>query len=72
VGASRAQAADRLAKLTPALELASLAKADLIIEAVFENMALKKEIFAKLDASPGPERSSPPTRRRSMWTRSPP
>jgi 3-hydroxyacyl-CoA dehydrogenase len=46
---TEAQAADRLAKLTPALELKDLGKADLIIEAVFENMALKKEIFAKLD-----------------------
>jgi 3-hydroxybutyryl-CoA dehydrogenase len=46
---TEAQAADRLAKLTPALELESLGKADLIIEAVFENMALKKEIFSKLD-----------------------
>jgi 3-hydroxyacyl-CoA dehydrogenase len=46
---TEAQAADRLAKLTPSLELESLGKADLVIEAVFENMALKKEIFGKLD-----------------------
>ena len=44
-----AQAADRFAKLTPSLEMADLGKADLIIEAVFENMELKKEVFAKLD-----------------------
>ena len=44
-----AQAADRLAKLTPSLEMADLGPADLIIEAVFENMALKKEVFGKLD-----------------------
>ena len=44
-----AQAADRFAKLTPSLELADLGQADLIIEAVFENMALKKEVFGKLD-----------------------
>ena len=43
------QAADRLAKLTPSLKMEDLGKADLIIEAVFENMALKKEVFAKLD-----------------------
>jgi 3-hydroxyacyl-CoA dehydrogenase len=30
--------------------LRRLGDADLVIEAVFENMALKKEIFAKLDA----------------------
>jgi 3-hydroxyacyl-CoA dehydrogenase len=46
---TEAQAADRLAKLTPALQLEDLGKSDLIIEAVFENMALKKEIFTKLD-----------------------
>jgi 3-hydroxyacyl-CoA dehydrogenase len=46
---TESQAADRIAKLTPSLEMADLGKADLIIEAVFENMALKKEIFQKLD-----------------------
>ena len=40
----------RMAALTPSLELSSLADVDLVIEAVFENMAIKKEIFAKLDA----------------------
>ena len=46
---TESQAADRIAKLTPSLEMADLGKVDLIIEAVFENMALKKEIFQKLD-----------------------
>jgi 3-hydroxyacyl-CoA dehydrogenase len=52
---TEAQASDRFARLTPSLKLEDLGKADLIIEAVFENMALKKEIFAKLDkiAKPG-------------------
>jgi len=52
---TQAQASDRFAKLTPSLKLEDFATADLIIEAVFENMALKKEIFAKLDriAKPG-------------------
>ena len=36
--------------LSPSLDLAALADCDLIIEAVFEDMAIKKEIFAKLDA----------------------
>ncbi len=40
----------RLARITPALDYAALSGADLVIEAVFENMALKKEIFARLDA----------------------
>lgn len=34
----------------PTTEYADLSDADLVIEAVFENMALKKEIFGKLDA----------------------
>ena len=36
--------------LTPALELEKLADCDLIIEAVYENMDVKKEIFTRLDA----------------------
>jgi 3-hydroxyacyl-CoA dehydrogenase len=44
-----AQASERFARLTPSLTLEDLGQADLIIEAVFENMALKKEIFGKLD-----------------------
>jgi 3-hydroxyacyl-CoA dehydrogenase len=45
----------RMAALSPSLDLASLADCDLIIEAVFENMAIKKELFGKLDkiAKPG-------------------
>jgi 3-hydroxyacyl-CoA dehydrogenase len=49
------QMAQRLALITLSVDYADLGDADLIIEAVFENMALKKEIFAKLDsvAKPG-------------------
>ena len=36
--------------LTPSLEFDDLADCDLIIEAAFEEMAVKKEIFARLDA----------------------
>ncbi len=45
----------RMGLLTPSLDLDSLSAADLIIEAVFENMAVKKEVFGKLDrlAKPG-------------------
>ena len=39
-----------LGLITTTLDYAALGTADVIIEAVFENMALKKEIFAKLDA----------------------
>ncbi len=35
--------------LTPTLDYADLAGCDLVIEAVFENMDVKKEVFAKLD-----------------------
>ena len=54
----RMSAADvdrRMGLLAPTLELATLADCDLIIEAVFENMAVKKELFARLDtiARPG-------------------
>jgi len=38
-----------MGRLTPSLSLDDLADCDLVIEAVFENMAIKKEIFAKLD-----------------------
>ncbi len=40
----------RMSLLTGSLELADLAGCDLVIEAVFENMAIKKEVFGKLDA----------------------
>jgi 3-hydroxyacyl-CoA dehydrogenase len=36
--------------LTPSLTLEDLADCDLVIEAVFENMPIKREIFTKLDA----------------------
>ncbi|MCC6142544.1 MAG: enoyl-CoA hydratase/isomerase family protein [Candidatus Hydrogenedentes bacterium] len=39
-----------MAALTPALDLAAVADVDLVIEAVFEDMDLKKQIFERLDA----------------------
>ena len=39
----------RMGRLTPTLALEDLKDADLIIEAIFENMPIKKEIFGKLD-----------------------
>jgi 3-hydroxyacyl-CoA dehydrogenase len=38
-----------MGRLTPSLSLDDLADCDLVIEAVFENMAIKKDIFGKLD-----------------------
>ena len=39
-----------LGMLTPSLEMEALADVDLVIEAVFEQMDVKKEIFTKLDS----------------------
>ena len=44
------QVEKRMGLLIGSLDMNSLAGCDLVIEAVFENMAIKKEIFAKLDA----------------------
>ncbi|AUW57139.1 3-hydroxyacyl-CoA dehydrogenase [Sphingobium sp. SCG-1] len=45
----------RMELLTPALDLSALSDVDLIVEAVFEDIAVKKDIFGKLDkiAKPG-------------------
>ncbi len=40
----------RCALIQGSLQISDLAGCDLVIEAVFENMAVKKEIFAKLDS----------------------
>jgi 3-hydroxyacyl-CoA dehydrogenase len=40
----------RTALITGALDYAAVAQADLVIEAVFEDMAVKREIFERLDA----------------------
>ena len=50
-----AQAEGAMGLLKPTLSLDDLADCDLIIEAVFENMDVKKEVFGKLDriARPG-------------------
>ncbi len=49
------EAAAAMARLTPSLRFDDLGAADLVIEAVYENMDLKKDIFARLDklAKPG-------------------
>jgi len=40
----------RMAKLTPTLNMEDISSCDLVVEAVFENMDLKKEIFTRLDS----------------------
>jgi 3-hydroxyacyl-CoA dehydrogenase len=43
------EAEERLKRITPTLRYDDFAKVDLVIEAVFEGMALKKEVFKELD-----------------------
>ena len=52
---SEAAMRERLARITPVLELDAVASADFVIEAVFEEMALKLDTFARLDAICKPE-----------------
>src|SRR5262245_4133185 len=46
---SQEEMAKRVARITPSLSLAALASADLVIEAVFEDMAVKQAWFRDLD-----------------------
>jgi len=47
---SQAEMDERMARITPQLDYTGFAEADIIAEAVFEGMALKKQVFAELDA----------------------
>ena len=49
------QVSKALGQLTPTLDFSALADCDLIIEAVYENMDVKKDVFTRLDsiAKPG-------------------
>ncbi len=47
---TQADLATRMGLLRPGLDLEALSACDLMIEAVFENMDIKKEVFRKLDA----------------------
>jgi len=49
-GLSAAEVETRMGRIRGSLDFAALKDADLIIEAVFERMDIKKEVFAKLDA----------------------
>jgi 3-hydroxyacyl-CoA dehydrogenase len=49
-GITPQQVEQRMALLTGALSMEALKDVDLVIEAVFERMDIKKEVFAKLDA----------------------
>jgi 3-hydroxyacyl-CoA dehydrogenase len=52
---SEQQVEERIALIRPTLEFADLAGVDLVIEAAFEEMSVKKDIFSRLDqvARPG-------------------
>jgi 3-hydroxyacyl-CoA dehydrogenase len=52
---SAADKQQRMALISGALDYASVADADVIIEAVFEDLALKRQIFAKLAALAKPD-----------------
>ncbi|QRG09365.1 enoyl-CoA hydratase/isomerase family protein [Xanthobacter dioxanivorans] len=47
---SAAQGAERLARVTPTADWGRLASVDLVIEAAFEDLAVKTDIFRRLDA----------------------
>ena len=47
--------AERMARITPQLDLAGFDTVDVVIEAVFEDMALKREIFSALDRVARPD-----------------
>ena len=46
---------DIIARISTTTDLAGAAQADLVIEAVFENLAVKSEIFKKVDEVAGPD-----------------
>jgi 3-hydroxyacyl-CoA dehydrogenase len=45
----------RMSLLTPTVDLSAVAKSDLIIEAVYEDLEIKKQLFAKIDAIAKPD-----------------
>ncbi|RYF55443.1 MAG: 3-hydroxyacyl-CoA dehydrogenase, partial [Comamonadaceae bacterium] len=44
------QVAQRMALITPSLDMSAMAQVDLVIEAVFEELAVKQAVFTQLDA----------------------
>ena len=47
--------AERMARITPQVDYAGFSEVDIIVEAVFESMALKKQVFAEMDRVAKPE-----------------
>ncbi|MFO0807177.1 MAG: 3-hydroxyacyl-CoA dehydrogenase NAD-binding domain-containing protein [Gemmataceae bacterium] len=52
---SQAQMDERLARIEPTLSYDRFAEADIVVEAVFEGMSLKKQVFAELDRVARPD-----------------
>ena len=52
---SAEQADERKGRVTGALDLGAVAGVDLVVEAVFEELELKKTLFAELDRTVGPD-----------------
>jgi 3-hydroxyacyl-CoA dehydrogenase len=52
---SQQQMDERLARIQPTLSYERFAEADIVVEAVFEEMALKKKTFAELDRAARPD-----------------
>ena len=52
---SQAQMDQRLSLITPTLSYGDIANSDIVIEAVFEEMDIKKEVFRKLDDTMKPD-----------------
>jgi 3-hydroxyacyl-CoA dehydrogenase len=49
-GLTAADVETRMSLITPSLDMTDFKDADLVIEAVFENMGVKKDVFTRLDA----------------------
>ena len=49
------QVEERMDLITPTMDYTDLSDVDMVVEAVFENMEVKKEVFAKLDTVTKPE-----------------
>ena len=54
-GLTAAEVEQRMARIRPSLQMADVADAEVVIEAVFENTALKKRVFAELDRCAAPD-----------------
>jgi 3-hydroxyacyl-CoA dehydrogenase len=52
---TQAQVDERLARIAPTLSYERFLEADIVVEAVFEGMALKKQVFAELDPVTRPD-----------------